>query len=60
MLLQSRSFESPRDAALAIATLQKEGASALAGLREKVEIASGATEEDIGKALEFLAPGDKI
>ena len=58
-LLQSRSFEAPKDAALAIATLQKDGAGALGGLRDKLEIASGVTNDDIVGVLDFFGSAGK-
>ena len=53
LLLQSRSFESPKDAALAIEMLQKEGSTALTRLGGKVEMPSGIADAEIDKALEF-------
>ena len=40
---------------MAIALLRTDGESALAGLRDKVDIASGASNDEIGAALRFLA-----
>jgi len=55
LLLQSRGFELPKDAAVAIALLRNEGVSALTGLRDKVDIASGVSNGEIDAALKFFA-----
>ncbi|MFZ3140105.1 tryptophan--tRNA ligase [Polaromonas sp.] len=56
LLLQSQGFDSPRDAALAIGQLQKEGLAALAGLNDKLEKAVGITDSQLDSALKFFAP----
>ncbi|MBH2018690.1 MAG: tryptophan--tRNA ligase [Burkholderiales bacterium] len=56
LLLQSQGFDSPRDAALAISQLQKEGLAALAGLNDKLEKAAGITDSQLDSALKFFAP----
>ena len=53
LLLQSRGFDSPREAAFTIGILQKEGLTALTGLSEKVETPSEIVEAEIDKALNF-------
>jgi tryptophanyl-tRNA synthetase len=55
LLLQSQGFESPRDAALAIASLQKGGAAALAAVRDQVTTAPGVTASELDAALHFFA-----
>jgi tryptophanyl-tRNA synthetase len=55
-LLQSQGFESPRDAALAIGILQKEGLTALAGLQDQVEKFADVTHSQLDAALKFFAP----
>ena len=51
LLLQSRGFASPREAAVAIGLLQKDGRAALAGLHEKMEAVEGIAGEDLDAAL---------
>jgi len=53
--LQSRGFESPREAAQAIDLLQKEGKAALAGLQEKIETVAGLPEGELDDALRSFA-----
>jgi tryptophanyl-tRNA synthetase len=55
LLLQSQGFDSPRDAALTIARLQKEGAPALAALQDQVVAAPGITASELDAALQFFA-----
>ena len=55
LLLQSRGFTSPREAALAIDLLQKEGKAALAGLQEKIETVDGLPEGELDDALRSFA-----
>lgn len=55
LLLQSQGFDSPRDAALTIASLQKEGAAALAALQDQVVAAPGITASELDAALQFFA-----
>ena len=56
LLLQSQGFGSPRDAATAISTLQKEGEAAIAALQGQVQCPAGVTPEQLQAALEFFAP----
>ena len=56
LLLQSQSFESPKDAAQTIFMLQHGGAAALAGLHSSVSIAAGISSRDLETALQFFAP----
>ncbi len=56
LLLQSHGFESPKEAALAIASLQKEGAAALAALQGKLETVPGVSADALDAALKFFAP----
>jgi tryptophanyl-tRNA synthetase len=51
-LLQSLGFDSPREAAQAIAQLQKEG---LAGLQEKVQLSAGIAQDELDSTLRFFA-----
>ena len=53
LLLQSRGFDSPKEAAFSIEMLQKEGSAALTGLGEKIAMLSGITHAEIDKAMEF-------
>ena len=52
LLLQSRGFESPREAALAIAALQKDGLEALPG---QAQALPGVTEDELTAVLRFFA-----
>ncbi|MDO8718173.1 MAG: tryptophan--tRNA ligase [Polaromonas sp.] len=54
LLLQSQGFESPRDAAMAISNLQKEGPAALVTLQGQVEVAQGITDIELAAALRFF------
>ena len=56
LVLQSQGFDSPKEAALTISMLQKEGETALAALQGKVETAPGVTQHDVAVALKFFAP----
>jgi tryptophanyl-tRNA synthetase len=51
LLLQSRGFDAPKEAAGAIAVLQQEGP---AGLNDMLEIAPGVTQDEIAAALAFF------
>jgi len=51
LLLQSRGFESPREAALAIAALQKDGLEALPG---QAQALPGVTEDELTAVLRFF------
>ena len=54
LLLQSLSFESPRDAAATIAQLQTRGSEALAELQAKLRRVEGVSTEDVALALALL------
>jgi tryptophanyl-tRNA synthetase len=54
LLLQSLSFESPREAAAAIAHLQKHGSQALTGLQDKLVPLNGVSTEELFSALSKL------
>ena len=56
LLLQSHGFESPKEAALAIASLQKEGAAALAALQDKLQTTPSVSADELDAALKFFAP----
>ena len=56
LLLQSQGFDSPKDAALTIGLLQKEGSAALVGLRPQVEMLTGITSSQLDSVLKFFAP----
>jgi tryptophanyl-tRNA synthetase len=55
LLLQSLSFESPRDAAAAIAELQTKGSQALEKLQDKLAPVEGVSTEELSSALLQLA-----
>lgn len=55
LLLQSLSFESPRDAAQAIGQLQTEGEAALAALAGKLSLVDGVSQSEVVQALAQLA-----
>jgi tryptophanyl-tRNA synthetase len=50
-LLQSLGFESPKEAGQSIGLLQTQGASALAGLADKLQALEGIEEKSIHAAL---------
>ncbi|WP_372826268.1 tryptophan--tRNA ligase [Polaromonas sp.] len=54
MLLQSHGFESPREAAQAIASLQADGATALPPLQDRLQTLPGVTNEAITSALDLV------
>ena len=56
LLLQSQGFDSPREAALTISVLQKEGSAALAALHGKVEAMQGISAGELDTVLQFFAP----
>ncbi|MDQ3059566.1 MAG: tryptophan--tRNA ligase [Pseudomonadota bacterium] len=58
LLLQSRGFESPKEAALMIASLQKEGSATLAALQDRLEMAPGIGADELDAVLKFFAPAD--
>ncbi|MDD2926129.1 tryptophan--tRNA ligase [Rhodoferax sp.] len=51
LLLQSRGFAAPKVAGQTIATLQTQGASALAGMTDQLELATGVSASDLENAL---------
>ncbi len=51
LLLQSGGFDSPREAALVISALQKEGFAALAGQADKVQIIEGISKDALATTL---------
>ena len=56
LLLQSQGFASPKEAALTMARLQKEGLVALGELKDQLQLAPGILEADVASALgEFAA-----
>ena len=55
LLLQSLSFESPHEAAAAIARLQTPGSQALTELQAKLQLVEGVSTEDVASALALLA-----
>jgi len=54
LLLQSRAFASPKDAAQSIAALQQQGSSALQNMGNLVGLAEGVTNADLDTALTLL------
>ena len=58
LLLQSLSFESPRDAAATIARLHAQGAGALQSLQTCLQKLDGVGADEVGAALELLAKSD--
>ena len=54
LLLQSTGFAAPREAALAIAGLQREGAKALTALQPFLRAVNGASPDDVAEALGLL------
>ena len=59
VLLQSRGFDAPKAAAMAVASLQQRGIQALAGLQDQLEMGPEVTPEALARALDFFgtAPG---
>jgi tryptophanyl-tRNA synthetase len=55
LLLQSQSFESPRQAADAIALLQSQGAAALPTISAQIQHIEGVSTEEVVQALAQLA-----
>jgi tryptophanyl-tRNA synthetase len=55
LLVQSHGFDVPKEAALAVSALQKEGSHALAGLQGRLDIPAGVTQAELGEALAFFA-----
>jgi tryptophanyl-tRNA synthetase len=58
LLLQSLGFESPKDAGKSIGLLQTQGASALAGLAEKMGPLTAEDNQSIGEALQRMQDTD--
>ncbi len=58
LLLQSLGFDAPKEAALAISTLQKEGSSALAGLHKMLETTPGTSPGELDTALAFFSASE--
>lgn len=56
LLIQSRGFASPKDAAQAIANLQQLGTDALAALQNQIDVIPGVAVADIEDALRSLTP----
>ncbi|MDB5869216.1 MAG: tryptophanyl-tRNA synthetase [Polaromonas sp.] len=56
LLLQSQGFDSPKEAALMIAALQKDGLAGLAALQGKLELVAEITPDEVAVALKFFAP----
>ena len=54
LLLQSQGFDSPREAALTVSMLQKDGAAALAGLQDKLVAAPDRSAAELALALQFF------
>jgi tryptophanyl-tRNA synthetase len=54
LLLQSRAFDSPKDAGKAIGLLQQQGIAALSGLATQIDVAKDVTLEEVGTALQQL------
>ena len=54
LLLQSRGFESPRDAGQAVKRLQTEGAAALAALADRLELPADGPAPTLREALQAL------
>ena len=59
LLIQSRGFASPKDAAQAIANLQQLGTDALAALQNQIDVIPGVAVADIEDALSSLTPASK-
>jgi tryptophanyl-tRNA synthetase len=55
LLLQSLSFESPRQAAEAIALLQSQGSAALTTMAAQIQQIDGVSPEEVAQALAQLA-----
>ena len=54
LLLQSQGFDSPREAALTVSMLQKDGTAALAGLQDKLVAAPDRSAAELALALQFF------
>ncbi|MHB1198920.1 MAG: tryptophan--tRNA ligase [Polaromonas sp.] len=55
VLLQSQGFDSPKEAALTISVLQKDGTAALSTLAGRVQAARGVAADELAAALQFFA-----
>ena len=58
LLLQSQGFDAPKDAALAISTLQKGGTAALTALQDMLETAPGVTQDELFTTLAFFSTSE--
>ena len=58
LLLQSFGFDVPKDAALAISALQKDGLMALATLQGMLEAAPGVTQDELATAVAFFSASE--
>ena len=58
LLLQSLGFDSPKEAGQSIGLLQTQGAQALAGLSDKLEVNALVHEDDISAALQLMVNAD--
>ena len=55
LLLQSQGFDSPREAAQTVSMLRKDGATALAGLRDQLSVAPDRSPDELTAALQFFS-----
>ena len=55
LLLQSQGFDSPREAAQTVSLLRKDGATALAGLRDQLSVAPDRSPDELTAALQFFS-----
>ncbi|MEO8014716.1 MAG: tryptophan--tRNA ligase, partial [Polaromonas sp.] len=58
LLLQSRGFDAPKEAALAISALQKQGSSALAELQNMLEATPDTSPGELDTALAFFSASE--
>ena len=58
LLLQSLGFDAPKEAALAISSLQKQGSSALAGRQDMLQTAPGISQDELDTALAFFSASE--
>ena len=59
LLLQSRDFVTPKEAALAIASLQRQGSEAMAALQHKLLPVDGVNPEEVAAALQYFVDTDR-
>ena len=59
LLLQSHGFSTPREAAMAITTLQQQGAAAWPAMQSKVQSLADVTSAEVESALELLIASEK-